>query len=437
MSDNCVINPLTNRPIKKGGAIYNKLLKKGLLDNAEKDCVVNEKTGRAVRASGKVGKEVIKRDAGAKIAGAIKRKLTKKLQPPKPKSAVYKKAKKVPVIKDKEDTPFVDEPTTVTGKYNLPNRVNFINKVKTLVKDIKDGDCIEPKKFGDNDGYTVRDIINLEKRIGTESAYGVIYLTTIAGASNNYKIASKLFGNNGGNRKEIEIMDFLTEKMLLTQKNRHFLALYNKTACLDKKLKPKMRLLSINELAHGDLKTLVETESVMSNDKLVINLYIQTMISIASFHKATKYYHGDAHWGNFLYQKNVEKGYYHYRNNNTDYYLEASDYTIMIYDFGLAKKIKKGEGVFYENSQNVIGDYVRINYAFFNEDQEGWCKGNFISEDLSDTMITSVENLMDINSRDNNMEIPDEVIGFLNAFFPDVFMTKRPPNVINKIPFEI
>ena len=416
----CVINPLTNRPIKKDGAIYKRLLKKGLLDNPKTDCVINEKTGRAVRASSKVGK-----------------KIAEKPVKPKPKSDIYKKAKKVPVIKDKEDTPFVDEPTTVTGKYNLPNRVNFINKVKTLVKDIKDGDCIEPKKFGDNDGYTVRNIINLEKRIGTESIYGVIYLTTIAGASNNYKIASKLFGNNGGNRKEIDIMNFLTENMILTQKNRHFLALYNKTACLDKKLKPKMRLLSINELANGDLKSLVETKSVMSNDKLVINLYIQTMISIASFHKATKYYHADTHWGNFLYQKNVEKGYYHYRNKGIDYYLEASDYTIMIYDYGLAKKIKKGVGVFNENSQNVIGDYVRINYAFFNDDQEGWCKGNFISDDVSDTMVTAVEYLMDITPRDNNMEIPDEIIGFLNAFFPDVLMTKRPSNVINKIPFEI
>lgn len=432
IAKDCVINPLTNRPIKKDGAIYKRLLKRGLLNNPKTDCVVNEKTGRAVRATGAVGKEVIKRDAGAKIAGAIKRTLAKKPEPPKPKSDIYKKAKKVPVIKDKEDTPFVDEPTTITGKYNLSNRVNFINKVKTLVKDIKDGDCIEPKKFSDNDGYTVRNIINLEKRIGTESAYGVIYLTTIAGASNNYKIASKLFGNNGGNRKEINIMNFLTQNMILTQKSRHFLALYNKTACLDKKLKPKMRLLSINELAHGDLKGLVETKSVMSNDKLVINLYIQTMISIASFQKATKYYHRDTHWGNFLYQKNVEKGYYHYRNKGIDYYLEACDYTIMIYDYGLAKKIKKGVV-----SPQVLNDYVRINYAFFNDDQEGWCEGNFISEDLSDTMVTAIDFLMDIEERENNMDIPDEIIGFLNAFFPDVFMTKRPSNVINKIPFEI
>ena len=436
MSDkDCVINPLTNRPIKKGGAIYNRLLKKGLLDNPKTDCVINEKTGRAVRASGKVGKKIAEKPVKPKEPNQQYSKPIGPVKPkPKPISAVYKKAKKVPVIKDKEDTPFVDEPTTVTGKYNLPNRVNFINKVKTLVKDIKDGDCIEPKKFGDNNGYTVRNIINLEKRIGTESKFGVIYLTTIAGESNNYKIASKLFGNNGGNKKEIDIMNFLTENMLLTQKSRHFLALYNKTACLDKKLKPKMRLLSINELAHGDLKSLIETKSVMSNDKLVINLYIQTMISIASFQKATKYSHADTHYGNFLYQKNVEKGFYHYRNKGTDYYLEASDYTIMIYDFGLAEKIKKGEG---KNSQFVIRDYVRINYAFFNADQEGWCKGNFISDDISDTMVTAVENLMDIEPRNDNMTIPDEIIGFLNAFFPDVFMTKRPSNVINKIPFEI
>ena len=79
----CVINPLTNRPIKKDGAIYKRLLKKGLLDNPKTDCVINEKTGRAVRATGAVGKEVIKRDAGAKITGVIKRTLAKKPEPKK------------------------------------------------------------------------------------------------------------------------------------------------------------------------------------------------------------------------------------------------------------------------------------------------------------------------------------------------------------------
>lgn len=85
MSDkDCAINPLTNRPIKKGGAIYNRLLKKGLLDNPKTDCVINEKTGRAVRSSGKVGKKIAeKKEAGGKLAGAIKRKLTKKPEPPK------------------------------------------------------------------------------------------------------------------------------------------------------------------------------------------------------------------------------------------------------------------------------------------------------------------------------------------------------------------
>ena len=85
----CVINPLTNRPIKKDGAIYKRLLKKGLLDNPKTDCVINEKTGRAVRASSKVGKEVIKTDAGAKLAGVIKRTLAKKPEPPKPETKKF------------------------------------------------------------------------------------------------------------------------------------------------------------------------------------------------------------------------------------------------------------------------------------------------------------------------------------------------------------
>ena len=200
----------------------------------KKNCLINPATDRAVKAGGKIGQRLIERRR-------IKKEAKAKGEPPKPEpkpKAVPKAAPKAapkavvpfpaPDIKDVDDTPFIDEPTTAAGKYNLPNRVKFIKQVKNLVKDIKNGDCVEPKKFGKDDGYTVRNIINLEKRIGTESAYGVIYLTKIAGASDNYKIASKLFNDSTGNKNEIKVMDYLTTNYILTQKSPHFLSLYFK-----------------------------------------------------------------------------------------------------------------------------------------------------------------------------------------------------------------
>jgi len=398
----------------------------------KKTCVINPATDRAVKADGKIGQRLLETrrlKKEGKVAPAAK---------PAPKKAEPKKAEPkkpapepLPNIKDTDDTPFINEPTTAAGKYNLPNRVKFITNVKRLVKDIKNGDCVEPKKFGNNDGYTVRNIINLEKKIGTESAYGVIYLTKIAGASDNYKIASKLFKDIAGNKNEIKLMDYLTTNVILKQKSRHFLALYNKSVCKDKALKDKLRLLSINELAHGDLKGLVEDKNVMGNDTQVVNMFIQVMISIATFQKATSMRHADCHFGNILYQKNNEKGHYHYKCDGKDYYLPASDYNMMLYDFGLAKKYKKDLG----GGKAVILDYYRIIHAFINRTDGGWCEG-FVNTATSKKMNDVKKDLLKYINNDPD-SIPDNIIEFINTTFPNVFTKLRPPSVINTIPFEI
>ena len=410
----------------------------------KKTCVINPATDRAVKADGKIGKRLLETrrlKKEGKVAPAAKPKLktetppakpaAKKAKPAEPAKPAPKKAEPLPNIKDTDDTPFINEPTTATGKYNLPNRVKFINNVKELVKNIKNGDCVEPRKFGNNDGYTVRNIINLEQKIGTESAYGVIYLTKIAGASDNYKIASKLFKDIAGNKNEIKLMDYLTTNVILKQKSRHFLALYNKSVCKDKELNDKLRLLSINELAHGDLKGLVEDKNVMAKDEQVINMFIQVMISIATFQKATSMRHADCHFGNILYQKNNEKGFYHYKCDGKDYYLPTSDYNMMLYDFGLAKKYKKDTS----GGKALILDYYRIIHAFINRTDGGWCEG-FVNTATSKKMNDVKKDLLKYINNDPD-SIPDNIIELINTSFPNVFTKLRPPNVINAIPFEI
>jgi hypothetical protein len=383
----------------------------------KRNCVINPATDRAVKADGKIGQRV--------IASRQKQKERKAAAPapaPEPK----------PVIKDVDDTPFINEPTTATGKYNLPERVKFINQIKKLVKDINNDDCVEPKKFGNRDGYSVRDIINMEEVIGTPSNYGVIYLTTIKGAPKSFKIASKLFKDDADNRNEVKIMEHITKNIILKERSRHFLALYNNSRCKDKGLQPKIRLLSINELAHGDLKGLILKRAVMGDDKLVYNLLIQVIISIATFQKDTKLYHNDCHYGNFLYQKNIEKGHYQYRVGVEDYYLPSCDYNMMIYDFGLAKKITND----IIGGRYVIGDYLRIMNAFINASDGGWCDGNFINDKVSKDIKSMQRELMLKFVFDDPLNTPDKIIKFIAQKIP-AFSKLRPPKIINAKPFVI
>ena len=390
----------------------------------KRNCVINPATDRAVKADGKIGQRV--------IASRQKQKERKAAPAPAPAPSPAPAPAAKPVIKDVDDTPFINEPTTATGKYNLPERVKFINQIKELVKGIKNGDCVEPKKFGSRDGYSVRNIINLEQVIGTPSAYGVIYLTTIKGAPTSFKIASKLFKPTTGNKNEVKIMEHITKNLILTEKSRHFLALYNNTTCKDKKLEEKIQLLSINELAHGDLKGLISKKDVMGDDKLVYNLLVQVIISIATFQKEMKMHHNDCHYGNFLYQKNIEKGHYHYRVGVEDYYLPACDYNMMIYDFGLAKKITND----LIGGRYIMIDYARIINAFINKRDGGWCDGNFISDKVSKDIKNMHRELMLKFVFDDPLNTPDKIINFIAQKIP-AFSKLRPPKIINTKPFVI
>jgi hypothetical protein len=384
----------------------------------KRNCVINPATDRAVKADGKIGQRVI----------SSRQKQKERKAAPAPAPAPEPK----PVIKDVEDTPFINEPTTATGKYNLPERVKFIKQIKQLVKGINNDDCVEPKKFGNRDGYSVRDIINMEEVIGTPSAYGVIYLTTIKGAPKSFKIASKLFKDDADNRNEVKIMDHITNKLILTEKSRHFLALYNNSRCKDKGLQPKIRLLSINELAHGDLKGLISKSAVMGNDNLVYNLLLQVIISIATFQKQTKLYHNDCHFGNFLYQKNIEKGHYQYRVGVEDYYLPSCDYNMMIYDFGISKKITND----INGGRYVIADYLRIMNAFINAKDGGWCDGNFIKDKVSKDIASMKREMMLKFVFDDPLNTPDKIIKFVAQKIP-AFSKLRPPKIINAKSFVI
>ena len=337
----------------------------------------------------------------------------------------------------------------VDEKYTLDNRVKYYNYLINYIKGIKNNECIKYSKIK-SVKFTIGDKLYLIKKIGTESVGGVIYLTVLKNVLGGNLLASKITPSIKDNHREIKIMKNLTEKIISQKKSKHFLIMYKHFVCpkmsilemikkpLDEELvSPDKRLVSINELAHGDLKMLMEDRKIVANDELMYNIFIQTFLSIVSFHNLAGYYHNDTHYGNFLYQKNKEVGYYHYKYKSTSYYLKACEYNIMIYDYGYATKSYK------KYNKKSLNDYMKIINSFINE-KDGW--GFFPdlpSDKFNDTMTFVKEILMteyDSNNKNGdtqNIILDTILLNVLKYTYPEfnLFITDKPSNIINKSPY--
>ena len=344
----------------------------------------------------------------------------------------------------------------IANKFTLDNRVKFSKYLQTRLKSISQSDCLDTKIFKDGKrGYTIKNVIDLVKKIGTESAYGVIYLSSIKESLGGFSIVSKVMAATKDNLQEIKLMREITDKLLLTKKTKHFAAVHKHAVCKrdslisyqgEKMIMPsKLKLVSINELAHGDLKTLIANRDVAGNMNLMCNLLFQVFISIGTFQNLVGYVHNDAHYGNFLYQMNNEKGYYEYEFDGKKYYLKACGYNMMIYDFGLSKGIKTPVQL-AKNGHLIIRDYARIIHAFLTK-ANGW--GNYydVPTQQCEMRTLSIRQVLIkiLGSVVNVKKTPKDMFKYIleNAliqFSPvDMFMTSKPKaaTIINSTPYKI
>ena len=343
----------------------------------------------------------------------------------------------------------------ILNKFTLDNRVKFSKYLQLRLKSISDDDCLETKIFKDGKhGYTIKNTIDLVRKIGTQSAYGAIYLSNIKEGLGGYSIISKVMDASKDNLQEIKLMRLITDTLLITKKSKHFAAVHKHAICKKKtiisyqgdtiNMPSKLKLVSINELAHGDLKTLVNDRQVAGNSDLMCNLLFQVFISIGTFQNIVGYVHNDAHYGNFLYQKNNEKGYYEYEFNGKKYYLKACGYNMMIYDFGLSKNINTSAKLKqYENK--IIADYCRIIHAFLSKSY-GW--GNYydLPTRVCEMRVQSIQKVLN-NIYARHIEVnktPKDMFKYIleNALIPhaptDMFLTSKPnSNIINSTPYKI
>jgi hypothetical protein len=343
----------------------------------------------------------------------------------------------------------------IANKNNLNNRVNAYKLVSSRVAGIKSNDCLEKKVFNGVQGYTIRNLINLEKQIGTPSKFGAIYLTSIPDFLGIYPIASKVMTNSADNEKEVKLMTKITNEILLQKTSRHFLMIYGSCVCT-KQIAEKLKLVSINELADGDLKSLIFNRDVIHDTELTFNILIQTFISIATFQNVLGYIHRDPHYGNFLFQNNNDKGYYHYIFNDVSYYLKACKYNIIIYDYGFASPIIEYKktmlpGLINSQCRMISYDYTNIIHSFFNSSahkiKDYPNRHPEITHKATLAIHNNLQNLLTEEYAKNNAKNGEKhfenylfefiIQEFLKYAPKGMFVTKRPLNVINRTPFYI
>ena len=336
--------------------------------------------------------------------------------------------------------------------YKLKNRIKNYHKLRKIMLLLNHNDCLEKKIFNGEEGYTIRNIINLEKKIGSDSKYGTIYLTGVKNHHITYPIATKIMEFDEYNIQEINIMINIVKNIILKEFSRHFLIIYGYAIC-NKPIDEKLRVISINELADDDLKVLTSKPEFLNDNELILNILFQTFISIATFHNIVGYIHKDTHNGNFLYQENNEVGYYHYIFNGKDYYLKSCKYNIMIYDFGFATKINTIDNhKKKKDNKYIYKDYKKISNAFINENNHGWIEHPNLPNSYITNIIKNVRKILINNIKlelDNmkyyrNEELyskrlfADIIENIFLKYTPDgMFVTMRPQNVINDTPFII
>jgi hypothetical protein len=338
----------------------------------------------------------------------------------------------------------------IVDKYTLNNRVAFFNYIRKKLNKVKDDDCLDKKTYSQGEGYTIRDILNIEKKISSNNFGGEVYRTSVMNAIGVFPIAAKIMKKTDDNLYEVKLMSDITNDVITKKISKHFLIMYKSCLCEKEDYSNSRKLVSVNEIANGDLNMLIDNKDVIFNKELLYNILFQTFISIGTFHNLIAHIHDDCHGGNFLWHYNNERGYYHYIFNGKNLYLKACKYNIMIYDYGFSKKIKRN------NVKKIMGDYFNIIPTFLNEDYENdrdLSPDSNVKNELNEiigTLMNVYKTMGAEGSRSSPKKIQKDIFStIINEVFKkyqlnDMFITdfdsaesKRPRNIINKKPYYI
>jgi hypothetical protein len=307
------------------------------------------------------------------------------------------------------------------------SRKKLYLQMNKLLKNVSTEQCLVPIENNNKHMYDIANAkLTLKKQIGTDSKYGVVYLTQ---DKTKKKLVTKLTPINFRNNFEINISKKLAN-FVLKDLTPHFLLIYKVLACFIKNedvpniIKNDYYYMSINELADGDFYNFLDKN--YDDYELINNALQQVLLCVLSFHYFSGgLYHRDCHGGNFLFHKIKPGGYFKYEIFGKTIYVKNLGFLWMIWDFGLVKTKK-------EDKKIRLADYFRIIGAAI--------KYYTVKEYYYDDTIKSFFNLFNLK---NNFE---ELLGksdkkfFENYLFKSsLYLTSIPDNskIINKKPYVI
>lgn len=346
-----------------------------------KDCLPNQirnpKTNRCVSINGKIGKQLLtnitpKKKDENKAAIVIQRKMKRFLYPfiNRVTANIYDR--------------IIYYKNLIKNLRLNPNRNNYCVKFYKLDKDKK-----PIFRIGNN--------IILNKRIGSSSSHGLVYLSTFRDKNKRlFKYAVKIIPITYKTLTEAKIITILNEA-IIKDRCPHFPISYGNVKCLmnDKEnssfsgttvsneitsvnipLKDKDYLVYLTELANGDLETFLKD---VKDQSLIDNTITQIYLSLLFYYKEIGTYHCDAHSGNFLYHKIKPGGYFYYKIGGVNYYLKNEGYLWVIWDF--EQSVPLTSNVSNHNVPLTMGyDFRTVTGYFLNDNYRKYLNSSTISK---------------------------------------------------------
>jgi serine/threonine protein kinase len=250
--------------------------------------------------------------------------------------------------------------SSTCNSHQPQERIENCNKViKNKLENTDPYKCISR----DNKLHINDSVVHLTNLIGS-GMFGETY----RGHINDYDVVVKKFNNNDmiNAKNEVKIVKFLSDVVLMNNISPHFLALYadftcNKSSTIQLRIVPNYNLL-VMEKADGSLANLLMNSNI--SDKMLQCIITQIILSIYTFHQYTHCYHNDTHIGNILYTySNDSNKYIGYIFQKQKYLVPSYNYTMILWDFGLAEPMIKNSIYHemipqYKNMIDFLFDYV-------------------------------------------------------------------------------
>ena len=314
---------------------------------------------------------------------------------------------------------------------NIKNYISSIQHKNNCLKLFKKTNKTLKYKLGN-------DII-LDKKLD-KTKNNIVFL----GNYNNYKFSVKILEKTKNNKYEFIILKELTKK-IIDLECPHFIFNYGYLKCVkinltsdDEKLyyppilnKSNNLYFQINKLASGNLNKILKL--FYNNYEILLNSFIQSLISIMFFHKYINAYHCNANSNNFLYHKIKPGGYFHYNFYGKDYYLENIGYLWVLSDFNSIIPFIDSK----EINNNKFGDLISFIPVLTDFD--------IIINDFS--KLATIRKIIDkikivlqfkYNKNVNSFILPNVNKDLLELLVDNKsFTTAKPSKIINKNPYII